>query len=74
MSVVVPVRGAPHAFVAAGLAGSGYSVDAGKTWRVLDGTPVNTVAFASPAAGWAVGPKGLVMRYTGAPLDKPLEN
>lgn len=70
MSVVVPVRGAPDTFVAAGLAGSGYSPDAGRTWQVLDTTPVNTVGFASPAAGWAVGPKGLVMKYTGAPLVK----
>ncbi|WP_338764561.1 hypothetical protein [Massilia sp. METH4] len=70
MSVVVPVRGAPDAFVAAGLAGSGYSVDTGKTWRPLDATPVNTVGFASPAAGWAVGPKGLVMKYAGVPLNQ----
>lgn len=70
MSVVVPVRGAPDTFVAAGLAGSGYSPDAGRTWQVLDTTPVNTVGFASPTAGWAVGPKGLVLKYTGAPLVK----
>ncbi|TWI66651.1 photosystem II stability/assembly factor-like uncharacterized protein [Pseudoduganella lurida] len=70
MSVVVPVRGAPDAFVAGGLAGSGYSVDAGRTWQALDTTPVNTVGFASPTAGWAVGPKGLVLRYNGAPLRK----
>ena len=70
MSVVVPVRGAPNAFVAAGLAGSGYSADAGKSWKVLDRTPLNTVGFASPMAGWAVGPKGLVMKYTGAPLNQ----
>ncbi|HEX8603892.1 MAG TPA: hypothetical protein VF774_14700 [Pseudoduganella sp.] len=70
MSVVVPVRGAPDAFVAAGLAGSGYSADAGKSWKILDRTPVNTAGFASPAAGWAVGPKGLVLKYTGAPLDR----
>ncbi|QBE65313.1 WD40/YVTN/BNR-like repeat-containing protein [Pseudoduganella lutea] len=70
MSVVVPVLGAADAFVAAGLAGSGYSVDAGRSWKVLDRTPVNTVGFASPAVGWAVGPKGLVMKYAGAPLVK----
>jgi photosystem II stability/assembly factor-like uncharacterized protein len=70
MSVVVPVRGAPDAFVAAGLAGSGYSADAGKSWKMLDRTPVNTVGFASPAAGWAVGPKGLVLKYAGAPLGR----
>lgn len=70
MSVVVPVRGTADTFVAAGLAGSGYSVDAGRTWKVLDATPLNAVGFASPTAGWAVGPKGLVMRYTGAPLNR----
>jgi photosystem II stability/assembly factor-like uncharacterized protein len=70
MSVVVPVRGAADAFVAAGLAGSGYSNDGGKSWVILDRTPVNTVGFASPAVGWAVGPKGLVMKYAGPILGK----
>jgi photosystem II stability/assembly factor-like uncharacterized protein len=69
MSVVVPVPGAPRALVAAGLAGSGYSVDAGKSWTVLDRTPMNTVGFATPSTGWAVGPKGLLMKYTGPALD-----
>jgi photosystem II stability/assembly factor-like uncharacterized protein len=69
MSVVVPVPGAPRAFVAAGLAGSGYSRDAGRTWLELDKTPLNTVGFASPSQGWAVGPKGLLMQYTGPRLD-----
>ncbi|GGB82206.1 oxidoreductase [Pseudoduganella buxea] len=70
MSVVVPVTGAPDSFVAAGLAGSGYSLDAGRTWKVLDRTPVNTVGFASPTAGWAVGPKGLILKYAGPQLGK----
>jgi photosystem II stability/assembly factor-like uncharacterized protein len=65
MSAVAPVPGAPQVFVAGGLAGSGISRDAGKTWVRLDGTPVNAIAFASPGAGWAVGPKGLVMKYVG---------
>jgi photosystem II stability/assembly factor-like uncharacterized protein len=69
MSVVVPVPGAPRALVAAGLAGSGYSLDAGKSWTVLDKTPMNTVGFAGPASGWAVGPKGLVMKYAGPALE-----
>jgi photosystem II stability/assembly factor-like uncharacterized protein len=69
MSVVVPVPGAPDAFVAAGLAGSGVSVDAGRTWKALDTAPVNTVGFASPSVGWAVGPKGLVLKYAGAPIN-----
>ncbi|MET0855799.1 MAG: hypothetical protein ABWY27_03530 [Telluria sp.] len=68
MSVVMPVPGAPATFVAAGLAGSGYSLDGGRTWTVLDRIPINTVGFASATAGWAVGPKGLLMKYTGAAL------
>jgi photosystem II stability/assembly factor-like uncharacterized protein len=70
MSVVVPVPGAPRALVAAGLAGSGYSLDAGRTWVELDKTPMNTVGFAGPRLGWAVGPKGLLMKYTGPALNK----
>lgn len=69
MSVVVPVPGAPKTYVAAGLAGSGVTRDGGKSWTVLDRTPVNTVGFADGASGWAVGPKGLLMRYTGSRLD-----
>lgn len=68
MSVVVPVPGAPRSFVAAGLAGSGFSVDAGRSWTVLDRTPMNTVGFANPNTGWAVGPKGLLMKYGGPAL------
>jgi photosystem II stability/assembly factor-like uncharacterized protein len=73
MSVVVPVPGAPRALVAAGLAGSGYSLDAGKSWTALDKTPMNTAGFASPSTGWAVGPKGLLMKYTGPALDRALK-
>jgi photosystem II stability/assembly factor-like uncharacterized protein len=68
MSVLATVPGAPTAIVAAGLAGSGYSLDAGLTWRELDSVPLNTVGFASATAGWAVGPKGLLMAYRGPPL------
>ncbi|WP_426104602.1 hypothetical protein [Massilia sp. TSP1-1-2] len=70
MSVVMPVPGAPNSFVAAGLAGSGFSRDGGKSWKVLDLTAVNTVGFASPTAGWAIGPKGLVLQYTGPALTQ----
>jgi len=65
MSAVAAVPGAPQVFVAGGLAGSGISRDAGKSWTVLDTTPINAVSFASPGAGWVVGPKGLVMKYVG---------
>jgi photosystem II stability/assembly factor-like uncharacterized protein len=66
MSVVAPVPGAQHMLVAAGLAGSGISRDSGETWVKLDNTPMNAVAFAAPGIGWAVGPKGLVMKYAGS--------
>ncbi len=67
MSVVTPIKGT-SSYVAAGLAGSGYSRDGGKSWTALDATPVNTVAFATPATGWAIGPKGLLMKYAGPSL------
>lgn len=69
LSVVAPVPGAPRALVVAGLAGSGYSRDAGRSWTELGRTPLNTVGFSGPAQGWAVGPKGLLMQYTGPALD-----
>lgn len=69
MSVVVPVPGAPRALVAAGLAGSGYSLNGGRSWTELDKTPMNTVGFSGPTQGWAVGPKGLLMKYTGPALQ-----
>ena len=69
MSVVIPVAGTTRALVAGGLAGSGYSVDGGQSWKALDRTPVNTVGFASPGTGWAVGPKGLLLKYAGPALD-----
>jgi photosystem II stability/assembly factor-like uncharacterized protein len=64
------VPGAPASYVAAGLAGSGYSLDGGKTWNVLDRAPMNTVAFANPSTGWAIGPKGMLMKYTGPALSR----
>jgi hypothetical protein len=29
---------------------------------------MNTVGFASPSSGWAVGPMGLLMKYVGPVL------
>lgn len=31
---------------------------------------MNTVGFASPTTGWAVGPKGLLMKYYGPALKR----
>jgi photosystem II stability/assembly factor-like uncharacterized protein len=71
MSAVVPVPGAPRAFVAAGLAGSGVTTDDGRTWKVLGRTPVNAAGFADPTHGWLVGPKGTIYTYSGPAIGQP---
>ncbi len=69
LSVVTHVPGTNNTVVAGGLTGSGVSHDGGIHWRQLSTTPVNTIAFADAKHGWAIGPKGLLMRYQGTPLD-----
>ncbi|WP_342113715.1 hypothetical protein [Pseudoduganella sp. OTU4001] len=69
MSAVVPVPGARDTFVAVGLAGSGYTRDGGKSWTIIEKeTKLNAVGFSASGAGWAVGPKGLIVKYVGIPL------
>ncbi|MCE3265005.1 MAG: glycosyl hydrolase [Pseudoduganella sp.] len=69
MSAVVPLQGARDTFVAVGLAGAGYTRDGGKHWAILDqDIKLNAVGFAASGAGWAVGPKGLIVKYAGVPL------
>lgn len=69
MSAVAPVPGARNTFVAVGLAGSGYTRDGGKSWTVIEKeTKLNAVGFSASGAGWAVGPKGLIVKYAGVPL------
>ena len=48
--------------VAGGLDGSAWSHDAGKTWQRIGNTPLNTIAFSKQGQGWAIGPRGLVMK------------
>lgn len=69
LSVVTVVPG-QAVFVVGGLAGSGVSRDGGAHWEVLSETPLNALAFADAVHGWAVGPKGLVMKYSGPRLSK----
>jgi len=52
--------------VAVGLSGTDESRDGGMTWTRVDSTAYNSVAFASEAFGWAVGPKGRIARWVGA--------
>jgi photosystem II stability/assembly factor-like uncharacterized protein len=69
MSAVVPVPGANATFVAVGLAGAGYTRDGGKSWTIIEKeTKLNAVGFSAADAGWAVGPKGLIVKYVGPPL------
>lgn len=67
LSGLSTVPGARQTLVAVGLAGTALSADEGRTWTTLDTTPLNAVAFADPATGWAVGPMGLILKYATAP-------
>jgi photosystem II stability/assembly factor-like uncharacterized protein len=58
-----------NTLVAVGLTGTDVSVDNGATWQRADSTAYNSVAFASPSAGWAVGPKGRIARWSGVVPD-----
>jgi photosystem II stability/assembly factor-like uncharacterized protein len=69
ISAVVPVPGGGKTFVAVGLAGSGYTRDGGQSWTIIEKeTKLNAVGFSASGAGWAVGPKGLIVKYVGPPL------
>ena len=58
-----------NTLVAVGLTGTDVSIDDGATWQRADSTAYNSVAFASPRAGWAVGPKGRIARWSGPVPD-----
>lgn len=68
LSVVIAVPGQEKTFVVGGLAGSGVTKDGGKSWEILGEMPLNAIGFADALHGWAVGPKGLVMKYAGKRL------
>jgi photosystem II stability/assembly factor-like uncharacterized protein len=57
------VPGAPtSSVVIVGPSGADYSLDNGATWESLDPRAYWAVAFASPSAGWAVGPEGRITK------------
>jgi photosystem II stability/assembly factor-like uncharacterized protein len=66
-SAVVTVYGARSRLVAVGPIGTAVSDDRGLSWRKIDATPLNAVAFADENTGWAVGPKGTIVRFTSSP-------
>jgi photosystem II stability/assembly factor-like uncharacterized protein len=53
--------------VAVGTSGSDLSTDGGRTWSALDDTNLNAVAFASDGTGWAVGPRGVIVKWSPKP-------
>ncbi len=60
----VPGARTPTA-VAVGPHGAAWSRDGGASWTAIDSTAYWAVGFASPRAGWAVGPRGRIVRLGG---------
>lgn len=58
------VPGADGAVVAAGPQGLSFTLDNGATWAPLDSLSHWAVGFASPGAGWAVGPGGRITKIS----------
>jgi photosystem II stability/assembly factor-like uncharacterized protein len=65
-STVAAVPGTPvPTLIAGGPTGTDYSVDGGRSWSALSVDAVNAIAFASAAAGWAVGERGRIAKFSG---------
>src|SRR5262249_50373280 len=68
---IIPDTPGPTA-LAVGPTGMDYSINRGKNWEKMNGVGVNTISFADPHHGWAVGQKGLILKFEGTlPGDKP---
>lgn len=52
-------------WVAVGTNGSDISINGGRFWKPLDKGDYNSVAFADSSTGWAVGAKGVVVKFIG---------
>jgi len=61
---VVPGTPGPTAF-AVGPTGTDYSIDGGKNWERMGEQAINAIAFANAHHGWAVGTKGLILKFDG---------
>jgi photosystem II stability/assembly factor-like uncharacterized protein len=57
----------PAALVAVGPGGMARSDDDGKSWQKLDSLAYWSVGFGKGSTGWAVGPKGRIVRIDLAP-------
>ena len=60
----VPGARTPTA-VAVGPKGAAWTRDDGATWTAVDTAAYWAVGFASPRAGWAVGPRGRIVKLSG---------
>lgn len=49
-----------------GTSGSDVSVDDGASWKPLDSKKYNSVAFTATGDGWAIGPKGRIVKFVKA--------
>jgi photosystem II stability/assembly factor-like uncharacterized protein len=61
---IVPDNSGPTAF-AVGPTGMDYSIDSGKNWDQINNLAANRLAFADAHHGWAVGQKGLILKFEG---------
>jgi photosystem II stability/assembly factor-like uncharacterized protein len=61
---LVPGTSGPAAF-AVGPTGIDYSIDRGKSWEHMSDQPSYMIAFADAHHGWAVGTKGLILKFEG---------
>jgi photosystem II stability/assembly factor-like uncharacterized protein len=61
----VPGRISLVAVGASGLDDAEAGAGAARDWRLRDRRDYNAVSYATPGAGWAVGPKGLIVRLPG---------
>ena len=64
---VIYVPGTPRpTLISVGPSGSGYSLDDGKTWTLIDTNGFHSASFTGPTnAGWAVGAGGRIAKYVG---------
>ena len=64
-SAVAYVPGkAARVLVAVGLSGTDLSRNGGGSWWSIDTVAYNSVAFATPNRGWAVGPRGRIAAWS----------
>jgi len=61
---IVPDTPGPTA-IAVGTTGIDYSLDHGGSWTHMDDTNLNSVAFSDAHHGWAVGGKGVILKFEG---------